>query len=64
MPGGGMAGSFKSTVWDYYLPTDVHEASYYFVLPDLSHDYLNVEFVLAGIIWNHTAVNSFAVNSH
>ena len=22
-----MAGSFKSTVWDYYLPTDVHEAS-------------------------------------
>ena len=27
MPGGGMVGSFKSTVWDYYLPTDVHEAS-------------------------------------
>ena len=22
-----MVGSFKSTVWDYYLPTDVHEAS-------------------------------------
>ena len=27
MPGGGMAGSFKSMVWDYYLPTDMHEAS-------------------------------------
>ena len=23
-----MAGSFKSMVWDYYLPTDMHEASY------------------------------------
>ncbi len=22
-----MAGSFKSMVWDYYLPTDMHEAS-------------------------------------
>jgi hypothetical protein len=28
MPGGGMVGSFKSTVWDYYLPTDMHEASF------------------------------------
>ena len=27
MPGGGMAGSFKSMVWDYYLPTDMHEAA-------------------------------------
>ncbi len=25
--GSGMAGSFKSMVWDYYLPTDMHEAS-------------------------------------
>ncbi len=23
-----MAGSFKSMVWDYYLPTDMHEASF------------------------------------
>ena len=25
--GSGMAGSFKSMVWDYYLPTDMREAS-------------------------------------
>ena len=31
MPGGGMAGSFKSMVWDYYLPTDMHEASFFIV---------------------------------
>ena len=27
-----MAGSFKSMVWDYYLPTDMHEASYFCII--------------------------------
>ena len=36
MPGGGMAGSFKSMVWDYYLPTDMHEASYFYVITAVS----------------------------
>ena len=29
--GSGMAGSFKSMVWDYYLPTDMHEASFLYI---------------------------------
>ena len=38
-----MAGSFKSMVWDYYLPTDMHEAS---IKPVVS--WLVVQIVFVG----------------
>ena len=44
-----MAGSFKSMVWDYYLPTDMHEASFILVITDYNVAYIKSLTVVAAL---------------
>jgi hypothetical protein len=50
MPGGGMAGSFKSMVWDYYLPTDMHEASYFIAITAINAVQVVFSLNVSGLI--------------